>query len=402
MKKYIYPFLFILMGFLALSPFSSWLLIGKMGFPLALPELFFIPFAIILRKRIDIRKNLHFVKVFFLITLLVALIAIALLWGDFSLYEVLGASRSYFYIGLCFLFFDNKNEFSIVDVMYISLGSLIGWAVTSYLNLQLSIIATDEIVITYGAMLAIPIFIIVSLSKKYYFLFTIGIIFIIFTSFTAGIRRQMLIVILSLCLYLFFIFINRKKSISVLFMALPVFLVILFMPYFEDYLSANSPALYKRVFIRTETLFSDDDLRSTSEESRLNNFNFYIDNIERFQIPRGFVSKSSSSKADFIGSVGRFNDFPLLELTSILGTFPFFLVFLFLLKLCVNNFKNYLYYKRDENMLFCSTFVIMIVLLFLEGSFINFAYSVPFTGYCLGRLKYNSVQRNLLRTNDFG
>lgn len=65
MKKYIYPFLFILMGFLALSPFSSWLLIGKMGFPLALPELFFIPFAIILRKRIDIRKNLHFVKVFF-------------------------------------------------------------------------------------------------------------------------------------------------------------------------------------------------------------------------------------------------------------------------------------------------------------------------------------------------
>lgn len=53
-------------------------------------------------------------------------------------------------------------------------------------------------------------------------------------------------------------------------------------------------------------------------------------------------------------------------------------------------------------MLFCSTFVIMIVLLFLEGSFINFAYSVPFTGYCLGRLKYNSVQRNLLRTNDFG
>lgn len=42
----------------------------------------------------------------------------------------------------------------------------------------------------------------------------------------------------------------------------------------------------------------------------------------------------------------------------------------------------------------------MVVLLFLEGSFINYAYSVPFTGYCLGRLKYYSIQQNVLMDNE--
>ena len=64
------------------------------------------------------------------------------------------------------------------------------------------------------------------------------------------------------------------------------------------------------------------------------------------------------------------------------------------------NLKLYLRYQHDENMLFCSTFIIMVVLLFLEGSFINYAYSVPFTGYCLGRLKYYSIQQNVLMDNE--
>ena len=401
MKKKLYSLLFILMGFLALSPFSSWLLIEKMRFPLAFPELFLIPFVIILRKQFNVRTSLGLQSIYIYITFLISLIAIALLWGDFSFHEILGASRAYLYIGLCYMIFRKGNPLSIINVMYISFGSLLGWAATSYLNLQLSIMLTDEVIVTYGAILAIPLFIILSLSKKYYILFSIGMWVIIFTSFTAGIRRQMLIVVLSLCLYfLFSIIVSKKKVSSIFWIILPVIFVMLLIPYFKDYLSTNSPVLYNRVFVRTETLFSDQGFKTNSEETRLNNFKFYLENFEQFQIPKGFVSKSSSSKVDYIGSVGRFNDFPLLELTSVFGTLPFLIIFLYILRCSVENLKLYLRYQHDENMLFCSTFIIMVVLLFLEGSFINYAYSVPFTGYCLGRLKYYSIQQNVLMDNE--
>lgn len=168
MKKKLYSLLFILMGFLALSPFSSWLLIEKMRFPLAFPELFLIPFVIILRKQFNVRTSLGLQSIYIYITFLISLIAIALLWGDFSFHEILGASRAYLYIGLCYMIFRKGNPLSIINVMYISFGSLLGWAATSYLNLQLSIMLTDEVIVTYGAILAIPLFIILSLSKKYY------------------------------------------------------------------------------------------------------------------------------------------------------------------------------------------------------------------------------------------
>lgn len=401
MKKYIYPFLFVLMGFFALSPFSSWLLMKKMGFDLALPELFFVPFVIILRKEFNVKRVYRLQSLYLYIVLWISLIAIALLWGDFSLYEILGASRAYLYIGLCYIIFKKGNPLSIINVMYISFGSLLGWAITSYMNLQLSVMLTDKLIVTYGAMLAIPLFIILSLSEKKYFLFCIGMAVIIFTSFTAGLRRQMLIVALSLCFYfLFSIIVSKRKNISVFLILLPIMLVMLLMPYFEDYLSTNSPVLYNRVFVRTEILLSDQGFKTEGEETRLNNFKFYFDNIEQFQIPKGFVSKSTSSEVDYVGSVGRFNDFPLLELTSIFGTLPFFFIFLYFSKFAIKNFSLYLRYQHSENMLFFSTFIIMVVLLFLEGTFINFAYSVPFTGYCLGRLKYYSIHQNVLVDNE--
>ena len=76
----------------------------------------------------------------------------------------------------------------------------------------------------------------------------------------------------------------------------------LLIPYFTDYLSTNSAVLYNRVFVRTETLFSDQGFKTNSEETRLNNFKFYLENFEQFQIPKGFVSKSSSSYNERISS----------------------------------------------------------------------------------------------------
>lgn len=205
-----------------------------MRFPLAFPELFLIPFVIILRKQFNVRTSLGLQSIYIYITFLISLIAIALLWGDFSFHEILGASRAYLYIGLCYMIFRKGNPLSIINVMYISFGSLLGWAATSYLNLQLSIMLTDEVIVTYGAILAIPLFIILSLSKKYYILFSIGMGVIIFTSFTAGIRRQMLIVVLSLCLYfLFSIIVSKKKVSSIFWIILPVIFVMLLIPYFK-------------------------------------------------------------------------------------------------------------------------------------------------------------------------
>jgi hypothetical protein len=359
-------------------------MIKWMHIPFALPELFLIPFIPYLQKNFDLKLSFR-INLVVNLYIWVLLILIALAFNTFNPSSILSSSRGYLYIVLFYFIFSKPNKLTTESVLYISLGSLWGWAVDSYFNLQ-NAISLNEETVSYGAMLSIPLFISISLYKKKYLVFFIGVALIIWIAFTSGLRRQMLIATLSLIITLFFLIsINWKRffTISLLLITI-IFSIYQVLPNFESFLKEEAPILHNRVFARTENVLNG--VVTPSEEVRFKNFQYLQRTLESYIIPQGFVSKQTGLDS----KTGIFNDFPLLELCQMLG-FPIALaLIIFFIAKVFMVFINQLKYGLQESYIYIVSFLVIMVLLFLDGTFLSYAYSTPFTGYCLGRLKYFS------------
>lgn len=378
------------MGILVFSPFSSIITLDYLKLPLALPELLFIPFIFIINNKVNILSITKQKRTYILIILYLTLLFLAILIGDYLPFDILSSSRGYLYIGLFYLIFCKKNNFTLNDTLFVTFGSLIGWAVVSYINLQKSFVSAEEI-ISYGALLAIPLFISISLYKKNYSIFIIGMICIIFVSLTAGLRRQMAIVILSLLFTVFFLLLNNPKR----FFSVSILIILLFIPLsislprIETLLKENAPVIYHRVFVRTEILLKGE--KTGGDVTRNNNFIYLKDNLDSYIFPRGFVSKHTLK----VKGTGRYIDFPLLELFHVLSIPLALLMILYFLHYAIKCTIMLLKYKSDGAFVALISFLIILSLLFLEGTFITYAYATPFTGLCLGMLKYYSKPSSL-------
>jgi hypothetical protein len=374
----------ILLGFLVFSPFSSVLIMDMLGSPISLPEILFLPFVYLLRKRYSFSPVFTYRTLIFILVWL-SMISISLIAGNYSLLAILASSRTYLLIIITFLFFSMDNNVSLDDVMYISLGATLGWFLSSIYDISNYLAGNSMVISRTGNLLAIPLLIGIAIYRKNYKILIIGIVLCVAVSLTAGMRRQIVVFLVSLFLsYIFMSMGSVKRFVkqSAIFVLL-IAVFILFLPQIEHSLKKNIPILYYRVVVKTEKLLSG-KTGSTGDDIRVNEIGNLKKEIKDFILPHGFVSRRTEMDA-----TGRFIDFPLSELFYTFGAvFTLtLLTFIFFITFCCFYYSLHGY---KDGIIFVIISIIMIMLLFLEGTFLSSTYVAPFTGYCLGRLKYFS------------
>lgn len=391
--------LLMLMGFLSFSTMGSKVAIDILHLPMSMPELFFIPIFYILRH--------HFIPVNFdkdtfvkLVLLQILLVSISVILGFFPLFDVLSSSRGFIYIYLFYCIYKKNNKLDPNDIILISLGSIIGWAMTSWINLSLILSGAEEYEVTYGNMLAASLFMLYTILYKKWKLFACGLVLLLLINFTAGLRRLTFILVVTFVLAYILVILRNKKAIfkNIIFVVLTILPIYLAFPYISRTIEEASPVLYVRVIDKTQKALSG-EAGDAGDDIRQDNIRTLIHNLDDFIMPCGMVSFMSLKKYDNLkdGSIGIYMDFPLLALSRIFS-FPAILVII-LIFLC-DSLKCLSYFRVYNNIgagVYAVMGVVMFSLLFVEGTFINYPYSTPFTGLCLGRISYYAKQYNYNR-----
>ena len=374
--------IYFLCGFIVFSPISSYLSQSILNLPLALPEIFFIPFYFSLKKRINLKPNYRILSTgsFFLIFL----IAIALLVGLFPFSSILSTARGYFYMILVFSIFKNKQIPNIDIVFYITFGATLAWMMFSLMSFNqiLSNLSDGQSLAVYGNMIALGLFVSVSVLYKDKFLVFLGFIVVLIISITAGLRRQMLVAITSYILSILLLFnftFKRVFKIAVAIALVSIFLINTF-PIADSYIEKVSPTLHMRMFKKTELLITGDV--SISDQTRLNSFDSFVNNLEDYVLPRGLVSKRTMQDE----GTGLFMDSPYVEILHTFGLIFTIPILIYLFSCIIFHFKNYYQNKVKESSLWVVMGCVVIVLLLIEGSFLNFTYATPITGFVFARL----------------
>lgn len=372
-------FLLFLVGFIIFSPIQSYLFIQVLGFPLTLPELLVLPIIRFLRRQLGLRLTKEIYSYFFVGLLLVFL---AVLVNIFPIYSILSTFRAYLYIFIVLVAIKNRKIPAGVDGLFaISLGSTFAWAVLSYISFQ-GIVTWGKGVAVYGNMITLGMSILIPFIFYKRVSIIVTLILSLIISIYAGLRRQIVVVALSLFFGIYIRATSSLKSFAmvVLGFCLSLPLIINIFKFTVKYIERLSPILYSRVITKSVLLF--DDKRSESDVSRLTNFREMRDNYYEYILPRGFVSKRTLADKE----LGAYMDIPVKELLHTFGLiFTVVLLVVFLSRM----YYHYFNYRRNgtrESGLIFGMAIVIITLFFLEGSFLNFMYTVPVTGFILGRL----------------
>lgn len=385
--------LFLILGLLVLSPVSSVITINILHFPLSLPELIALPILYLLKDKL---KSIQFDKSTFLrlMILLVILIILSIINGEFALFPILSNARAWFWIFFTYSSFKKNNNITMEEISIMALGSLVGWFLAAYSNfdkMMIGALAGDELACTYGAMLAIPIFMSIVIEKKQYKLFSIGFVIMLGIMLLAGIRRAIFVVAFSLIVVLIISSLRQPKRIFRYAFggAILVCLFAALLPMAEDYIGGVSVTLKKRVFDRTEN-FLTKDIASSDDAARLHNFENAYNNSVDFIFPRGLVD----IEAQNLKSVA-FMDFPLSQLLWIFSLLGTIIIVAYYIRIMFINARYYYQYKKEENLMVAVSLIVMASLLFLEGTFLAFPYAAPYTGFVLGQSVLYSKKKNL-------
>lgn len=381
-------FLFFLLGFFVFSSLSSTIVQTYLHFPISLPEMLFVPFVFLLWNKFT---SVKFKAKDFVITIgiLIALLLIGIVCGEFPLYSMLATSRSWFYLLILFFAFSRNNKINSDDLMWLAFGSVLAWFVDSVVNYRQLIggVLLDEQVVTFGLMLAVPVLISTAIYKSRYLLLLVSIVVISMTVVFAGIRRLLVVALLSIFVSVLLSAFKRKKN-AFSFFIIGLIVVSLFRisyPVISEYVEVNSPVMYYRVFARTESFLEFGSSDSNGDQSRMNHFDRFFDDFLDHTIPYGMVSSNTRDKL-----AGVFNDFPLYQLNWIFGwptTLGMLLYFGFVLLRNMRKFSNY---NDEVAFVSANSIIVMFMLLFLEGTYIEYPYATPFTGLLLGRACLNS------------
>lgn len=371
-----------LCGFIVFSPISSNITLDFLNLPLALPELLFLPFYFKISKIFNLKVNSKILVTGSVIIIL--LIAIAFIFNLFPFSSILSTARGYFYMLLVFSIFKNKPISDINYIFYVAFGSSVAWMILGLysINQLITNFYSEWFTVIYGNMIALSLMITIAIvySKRYYIYITYVITLSI--SLTVGLRRQLLASILAYILSFFSLMQFSSKRIVNLFILISIISisVVFVYPAAQKFIYEASPQLYMRLFLKSENILTG--TTNISDESRLNSLNGFIENIDNYIIPRGFVSKRTMEDK----GAGLFMDAPYIELFHTFGIIfliPILLYFFSSLKFHYRNF-----YRRGikESAVCIVMGGVIFSLLLVEGSFLNFVYTTPITGYVLARI----------------
>lgn len=385
----IYILNLILLGFIVFSPISSFITINLLHFPISFPEILLVLFLPFCRKHFQFTTLLR-KQTFFVILVWMFLIAIALLLDKFSLYSILSTARSYLYLIIFYLLFNKNNNISIEAVYYICLGTFGGWILDAFISFKTYTLNGLGTAVSYGPMLCIPIIIGFQILKGKYKSLIIMILLSIFLMIIAGMRRQMLVTVISLLIM--FLYVAKRNKVNFIKLLLAgVFVSVIISSNFNvigELIKSHSSELYFRVITKSELFLKGEE--NEGDETRKEIIKNFANETELYLFPRGFVSKQTATDKN----TGFFNDLPIMELSyslGILGTLLLIIYFGYSAYRCYilsnKNTQNEIYF------IYTLSFITMFTLLFLEGSFLTFPYAVTFTGYCLGSLhRYSGIR----------
>lgn len=382
--------LFFLLGFFVFSSLSSTIVQTYLHFPISLPELLFAPFVFLLWDKF---KSIRFSSKDFVVTfaILIVLLLLGLLCGEFPLYSMLATSRSWFYLLMCMFAFSRSNRINSNDLMWLAFGSVIAWFVDSLLNYRQLVagLLLEEQVITYGLLLAVPVLLATLIYRSRYLFVLICIVIISITVIFAGIRRLLVVALLSLFIsFLLKVFNSKKQVFSFAIMGLIIAALVSFsLPIIGDFVKENSPAMYYRVFERTGNYLETGSSGSSGDSSRLNHIEKFFDDFLDHTVPYGMVSSNTRDKG-----AGYFNDFPLYQLNWIFSWPVVLLILFYILRVLLLNLRKYNRNNDEVGFVSVNCIIVMFMLLFLEGTYIAFPFATPITGVLLGRSIRNSKQ----------
>lgn len=373
-------FIVFLMGLFVFSPLSSFITIDVLHLPLSLPEflfVFFIPFFY--KKFCPERINWKVLSC--LILFWSAFVAISFISGDYTVFEIVGCSRTYLYIIIFFaIFFSNKNtDFRLMA--FLSYGAIAGWCIDVIINL-LTMTIGDKMMIGYGPMIAIPIALAYpALNGQKMLCFLLFILCICIGIFGALRRVMFVSLAVYICLNIYFIIHDRRNRSKILggCIVLVICFVIAY-PTIKELIHDYSWDLYVRVVLKSEDMFSGES--NSGDETRTMVISDFFNSLHDYLVPRGFISKQYSTS-----DTGIFNDFPLTELSHTFGivlTFIFFLLYglrsVFMMKEIDSGMIS------KNHIVFPLGFLTICILVFMEGSFLTFPYQSIYTGYLLSGL----------------
>lgn len=285
---------------------------------------------------------------------------------------------------LSFAIFKGENRVSVHDIMLISFGSVLGWCVVSigrFIEISHGVHMEGSFT-SYGNLVTLALLVIISIVSNNRLFTFLGIVTGMILSFTTGLRRQIIVFAVSLFVSIIFRFKDRiTKSIKTFLVVL--FLTLGFMASYKSisgYVKEKAPVLHFRIFTRTEQFLTGKFAQS--DQYRRKTINTYFKSINTYFFPRGFVSKRTMQDAD----AGLYMDFPIIELSYMLGIF---ILALFLISFFYYLFRHmicFFRYDNRESLIWSISGFILLILLFLEGTNLNYAYITPFTGMVLGKV----------------
>ncbi len=371
-----------------MGPFSTYLFIDILHFPLVVPEIVFIPFFALFYKKLGISLDSK-VKFWSVLMLWLFFLLMALVWGTWDIVAILSTGRSFLILGLFYvvgkhIHFDDTLA---KVVLLCSIGSLLGWVVKSYFNFtSLVFLDAHEESVVYGNMIAIAYaFAIALLMKSDYITVTLVFAVNVFLSFTSALRRQISVSFLSLFLSLAMSSLRNKRInylIIILLLSVPVYIAL---PQIEQVVQDYSPNMHYRIFERSQNLIGGE--MGNSEQGRINHQFIIFDDFFDLIIPHGYVSQHTSQDA----GTGIFNDIPIYMLAYTFGVITVFIYFFFYVR---RLYLMLFHFLKMGNPYYGVLFVVGAVMLFLhfvDSQMFTVSYSAPFTGLTLGLMFRNTL-----------
>ena len=212
------------------------------------------------------------------------LIGIALVYGRFSAYAILSNARAWFYLFLGYCVFKKDNAVTTGDLLCLSFGMIIGWALMSVYNIFFVYTALttteyyERAVEASGVMIGIPMFFALAFSHKNKLLLLSGIALFIFICMFSGLRRIIIGGLVSIFATITVTALNNKKKIFcyVLGGFVVVMILMAILPLAENYIKELSPMLHHRIFYRTQNFFAGTG-GDEGDMTRVNNMIIFAD-----------------------------------------------------------------------------------------------------------------------------
>lgn len=375
-----YAVTLILLGLLAYSPISTFIIMNLLHFPMSLPEVFVLFMYPFLPKQF--KRNIHFNRFLFcrLLFLLVLLLTIGLYIGNYSTKNLFGTFRIYFDMIFYISIFSSKQGFNFNIVTFICLGSLLGWLINCFLTLDSYFASAGDsenvTFVSLGNILAIPLGLFSSSLSKNNKLFLAIILCSLLICVFSAVRRPLVVMLFAL----FLLFLSRQFSGQIKRWLLIILTsLVVSLPALVSFLEVNYPILYYRLYVKTiEFVQGDSNQSDDYRKMRIAEFK-----LSGNLLPRGLVTRDTLNDLDG----GAYIDYPFMEYFYTFGL----IIYIVLLCLFRDLYRLWRFYRRNKDLyllMIILMFMIFGLLSFLEGTFLSSTYTVPFTGYVIGQFVY--------------